>query len=67
MTQHNRVAITFESSRLEPKQLQAIFGDQVPLLLSIFNPEGWLDITYVDASLRCGRDDKGHLFVLERL
>lgn len=39
----------------------------MPLLLSIFNPEGWLDITYVDGTLRCGRDDKGHLFVLERL
>ncbi len=36
------------------------------LLLSIFNPEGWLDTTYVDDQHRIGRDDKGNVFVLER-
>ncbi len=36
------------------------------LLLSIFNPEGWLDTTYVDDRHRIGRDDKGNTFVLER-
>jgi hypothetical protein len=36
------------------------------LLLSIFNPEGWLDTTYVDDQHRVGRDDKGNVFVLER-
>ncbi len=36
------------------------------LLLSIFNPEGWLDTTYVDDRHRIGRDDKGNVFVLER-
>lgn len=37
------------------------------LLLSIFNPDGWLDITYVDNELRVGRDDKGNIFLLERM
>jgi hypothetical protein len=49
-----------------PDQLQQLFQKNYDLLLSIFNPEGWLDITYVDAELRVGRDDKGNLFVLQR-
>ena len=39
---------------------------RLPLLLAIFNPEGWLDTTFVGGGLRVGRDDKGHVFVLER-
>eukprot|EP00850_Spirogloea_muscicola_P021011 SM000233S07982 [mRNA] locus=s233:204417:206025:+ [translate_table: standard] len=61
-----RVSITFESSSIVPEQLLALFRKNYDLLLSIFNPEGWLDITYVDASTRVGRDDKGNLFLLER-
>lgn len=49
-----------------PDQLRQLFEKNYELLLSIFNPEGWLDITYVDSELRVGRDDKGNLFVLER-
>ena len=49
-----------------PEQLQALFQANYALLLSIFNPEGWLDITYVDDELRVGRDDKGNLYVLQR-
>lgn len=49
-----------------PKQLQQIFEQNFDLLLSIFNPDGWLDLTYVDEELRVGRDDKGNIFVLER-
>lgn len=49
-----------------PDQLRQLFEKNYELLLSIFNPEGWLDITYVDSQLRIGRDDKGNLFVLER-
>lgn len=49
-----------------PTQLQMIFKANYDLLLSIFNPEGYLDITYVDDELRVGRDDKGNLFLLER-
>ncbi len=49
-----------------PKQLQQIFELHYDLLLSIFNPEGWLDITYVDADMRVGRDDKDNIFVLGR-
>jgi hypothetical protein len=49
-----------------PSQLQQIFKANYELLLSIFNPEGWLDITFVDGDMRVGRDDKGNLFLLER-
>uniref|UniRef100_A0A0A9DG32 Plastid lipid-associated protein/fibrillin conserved domain-containing protein n=1 Tax=Arundo donax TaxID=35708 RepID=A0A0A9DG32_ARUDO len=47
-------------------QLMNIFQKNYDLLLAIFNPEGWLEITYVDESLRIGRDDKENIFVLER-
>jgi hypothetical protein len=95
-----RVDITYVDSKLEPKQLQAIFEANLPLLLEIFNPQGWcvagdagdvretrvrkrvcseltwrhathtrarLELTYVDEALRVGRDDKGDVFVLERV
>jgi hypothetical protein len=61
-----RVAIAFAGSTLAPSRLEALFRANYDLLLSIFNPDGWLDVTYVDEELRIGRDDKGHLFVLER-
>lgn len=61
-----RVDIACEASRLEPAAWQALFEAQLPLLMSLFNPEGWLELTYVDELLRVGRDDKGHSFVLER-
>ena len=47
-------------------QLQALFEQNYNLLLSIFNPAGWLDITYVDERYRVGRDDKANVFLLER-
>lgn len=62
-----RVAIEFLGSELVPEQLAALFEKNYDLLLKIFNPEGWLDITYVDDDLRVGRDDKGNVYVLERL
>lgn len=49
-----------------PEKLQSLFQANYDLLLSIFNPEGWLDITYVDQDTRIGRDDKGNVFVLAR-
>lgn len=61
-----RVAISLAGSTLAPSRLEALFRANYDLLLSIFNPEGWLDVTYVDEEMRIGRDDKGHLFVLER-
>jgi hypothetical protein len=61
-----RAAIAFAGSELAPSRLEALFRANYDLLLSIFNPDGWLDVTYVDEELRIGRDDKGHLFVLER-
>jgi hypothetical protein len=62
-----RVAIAFERASLVPQQFQKLFEKNYDLLLSIFNPEGWLDITYVDEQHRIGRDDKGNVFVLERM
>ncbi|KAL6652881.1 hypothetical protein ACP70R_011806 [Stipagrostis hirtigluma subsp. patula] len=61
-----RVDIKLESSTITPDQLMNIFQKNYDLLLAIFNPEGWLEITYVDESLRIGRDDKENIFVLER-
>ena len=62
-----RVDITFQRATLAPPQLETLFRANYALLLSIFNPDGWLDVTYVDAELRVGRDDKGNIFVLERM
>ena len=50
----------------EPRQLQELFASQLDVLLSIFNPEGWLDITYLDPTHRIGRDHNGNIFYLER-
>ncbi|CAN6234984.1 unnamed protein product [Urochloa humidicola] len=61
-----RVDIKLESSAITPEQLMNIFQKNYDMLLAIFNPEGWLEITYVDESLRIGRDDKENIFVLER-
>jgi hypothetical protein len=49
-----------------PTQLQKLFEANYELLLSIFNPDGWLEVTYLDDSMRAGRDDKGNIFLLER-
>ena len=57
----------FLGSAQAPQQLNALFQQNYDLLLSIFNPEGWLEITYVDDVHRVGRDDKGNVFVLERV
>lgn len=62
----SRVNINYDKSRITPDQLMNLFKKNYDLLLSIFNPEGWLDITYVDDTMRIGRDDKGNIFILER-
>jgi hypothetical protein len=62
----SRVEIAFESAKLSPDALEALFRSNYDLLLSVFNPEGWLDVTYLDGELRVGRDDKGNVFVVER-
>lgn len=64
---NTRVDIKFESSSIVPDQLRQLFEKNYNLLLQIFNPEGWLEITYVDEAIRIGRDDKGNIFVLERV
>ncbi|KAF8377164.1 hypothetical protein HHK36_030537 [Tetracentron sinense] len=61
-----RVDIKYENSTITPDQLMNVFRKNYDLLLSIFNPEGWLEISYVDESMRIGRDDKGNIFILER-
>ncbi|XP_077236632.1 plastid-lipid associated protein PAP / fibrillin family protein isoform X6 [Tasmannia lanceolata] len=61
-----RVDIKYENSIISPDELMNIFRKNYDPLLAIFNPEGWLEITYVDESMRIGRDDKGNIFVLER-
>uniref|UniRef100_A0A0D9W4W8 Plastid lipid-associated protein/fibrillin conserved domain-containing protein n=1 Tax=Leersia perrieri TaxID=77586 RepID=A0A0D9W4W8_9ORYZ len=66
ITNKTRVDITLKSSTITPDQLMNIFQKNYDMLLAIFNPEGWLEITYVDESLRIGRDDKANIFVLER-
>ncbi|PRQ49181.1 putative plastid lipid-associated protein/fibrillin [Rosa chinensis] len=48
------------------KSLMNVFRKNYDILLGIFNPDGWLEITYVDDTMRIGRDDKGNIFVLER-
>ncbi|KAM0939845.1 putative plastid-lipid-associated protein [Dioscorea sansibarensis] len=62
-----RVNIKLDKSSITPDQLLNLFEKNYDLLLVIFNPEGWLEISrYVDDSMRIGRDDKGNIFVLER-
>ncbi|KAL8477231.1 hypothetical protein ACS0TY_029503 [Phlomoides rotata] len=63
----SRVDISYSKSVITPDQLMNVFRKNYHLLLQIFNPEGWLEITYVDDSLRIGRDDKGNIFILERV
>ncbi|WJZ86393.1 hypothetical protein VitviT2T_005852 [Vitis vinifera] len=62
----SRVDIKYDSSTITPDKLMNVFKQNYDLLLGIFNPEGWLEITYLDDSMRIGRDDKGNLFILER-
>lgn len=62
-----RVDIQFERSAIAPETLLNLFRKNYDILLSIFNPQGWLEITYVDNITRIGRDDKGNVFLLERV
>jgi PAP_fibrillin len=61
-----RVVVQTRSAVLEPRKLEELLGENIVLLTQIFDPTGHLDITYLDDNLRIGRDEKGHLFVLER-
>ncbi|KAJ8909077.1 hypothetical protein NDN08_005774 [Rhodosorus marinus] len=62
-----RVGVTFQNSELMPAMLEKLLGQNLGLLTEIFNPEGHLDITFVDDTLRIGRDHKDNIFVLERV
>lgn len=61
-----RVQVELTGATLDPEQLRAIFERNYDMLLEVFNPTGWLEITYVDEKYRIGRDDKDNLFILER-
>uniref|UniRef100_A0A0E0KQJ6 Plastid lipid-associated protein/fibrillin conserved domain-containing protein n=1 Tax=Oryza punctata TaxID=4537 RepID=A0A0E0KQJ6_ORYPU len=43
---NEKVDITLDSSTITPDQLMNIFQKNYDMLLAIFNPEGWLEITY---------------------
>lgn len=62
-----RVQVCMSDSFLQPQSFANLLGENISLLTNIFNPDGFLDITYVDHELRIGRDDKGKVFVLEKL
>ncbi|WRX10143.1 Plastid lipid-associated protein/fibrillin conserved domain - like 5 [Theobroma cacao] len=61
-----RVDMCYDKSTITPDQLRTVLRKKYDLLLSIFNPEGWLEISFVDDTMMIGRDDKGNTFVLER-
>lgn len=62
----SRVDIAYDNSTITPEQLMNMLRKNYDLLLGIFNPDGWLEISYVDDTMRIGRDDKGNIFILER-
>ncbi|KAJ0041403.1 hypothetical protein Pint_27099 [Pistacia integerrima] len=62
----SRVDINYDNSMITPDQLMNMFRKNYDILLGIFNPDGWLEITYVDDTMRIGRDDKGNIFILKR-
>jgi hypothetical protein len=63
----SRVAINLTRAALSPPALDALLAPRMDTLLSVFNPAGWLDTTFVGGGVRVGRDDKGNVFVLERV
>lgn len=66
ISSRSRVDIRYNTSTIVPDKLMNMFRKNYDILLGIFNPDGWLEITYVDETLRIGRDDKGNIFILER-
>lgn len=62
----NRVEVTTVGDDLQPEKFERLLGERRSLLLKIFNPQGYLDITYLSENLRIGRDNKGLVFVLEK-
>lgn len=61
-----RVSVEMTATALQPHSLETLLGDKVSLLTEIFDPTGYLDITFIDHDMRVGRDDKNNIFVLER-
>ena len=61
-----RVDISLRSAALTPPALDSLLGQHMELLLSIFNPEGWLETTYLGADVRVSKGNKGTTFVLVR-
>ena len=63
----SRVKIELKEAKLQPTELQKLFEANYDLLLSIFNPSGHLDLSYVDEIHRIGRDDKGNIFYMRKI
>lgn len=63
----NRVIVSLESAKLVPESVERLFQENYDLLLEIFNPEGWLDTTFLDSHIRVGRDNKEKVFILEKV
>ena len=62
-----KAVVDFEQALLQPEQLQSMFSKHMDMLLSIFNPAGTLEVTFLDDQMRIGHDDKGNVFVLEKV
>jgi hypothetical protein len=62
----SRVDVQTKSIVLEPTKLEKLLGSNLSLLSEIFDPTGYLDVTYLDGQMRIGRDHAGNIFVLER-
>jgi hypothetical protein len=62
----SRVEVRTKNTALEPIKLEKLLGSNIGLLSEIFDPTGYLDVTYLDSQMRIGRDHAGNIFVLER-
>jgi hypothetical protein len=63
-----RVWVKGESSSLEPTQFASMMNEQrQQTLMELFDPTGYLDVTYLDDTYRIVRDDKGFVYLWERM
>ncbi|KAA8490850.1 putative plastid-lipid-associated protein 7, chloroplastic [Porphyridium purpureum] len=61
-----RVGVETDAAELSPAKLQKLLGEHFDLLLEIFNPQGFLEITYLDDKFRIGRNSADEIFILEK-
>lgn len=63
-----RVWVQSQSSSLQPAKFASMMNEQrQQTLKELFDPTGHLDVTYVDDSYRITRDDKGFVYLWERV